>query len=152
TGTAITWVDQNNPVIQSSNDVGKVKVDDTDKTMSTNGEIGTNGTSKVSINRPDLWEVGKEYDFGSNLYGYRQTGTTPSLDGTITLVTDTSSFIAFGGYITNITPDDCPVGYTVNSNNYSRAFRHPADKNFNIYIVGPQMNSRPYDIWVTYKK
>jgi hypothetical protein len=30
------------------------------------------GKSEFSINRPDLWDVNTEIDFGNNLYGYRE--------------------------------------------------------------------------------
>jgi hypothetical protein len=75
TGTAITWVDQNNPEIQSSNDTGKVKVDDTDHTMTTNGETAVSGGVVYSINRPDKWPANTELNFSGGLYGYLKTGT-----------------------------------------------------------------------------
>jgi hypothetical protein len=75
TGSAIEWVEQNNPEIQSSSDIGKVKVDDTAKTMTVSGETAVSGGVVYSINRPDKWIANTELDFGGGLYGYLRTGS-----------------------------------------------------------------------------
>jgi hypothetical protein len=99
----------NKGALVSDNAIGKGKIDD-DGTMSINGElgIGSNG-SKVSINRPDKWNPGIEYDFGDNVRGIRFTGTwstgTPNEVVYQTLGDDTvfkntiGSVIQYGGHL-----------------------------------------------------
>jgi hypothetical protein len=160
TGSAITWVDQNNPEIQSSNDVGKVKVDDTDKTMSTNGEIGVNGTSKVSINRPDLWTVGVEYDFGNNLYGYRKQETNINFANTDTVYQfpiipndDGRIILDFGGYWTHtvsILTSRFMIG-TESQRVESKSWSSIWNKALRISTQTAGTDGM-YDVWITYKK
>jgi hypothetical protein len=165
TGTEIGWVEQ----AKSSDDVGKVKIDNANNTMTTNGEIGVNNGSQVSINRPDLWTAGVEYDFGNNLYGQRFTGTITAdpaarqftvliSDGGIARVVDSGGwfdtnrtnatdgrYFSIGHYA--MTTDDTFAGIISSA----------------VYVIQNtqlHMNSRspvaraasPYDVWVTYTK
>jgi hypothetical protein len=159
TGTEISWVDQNNPEIQSSNDIGKVKVDDTDKTMSTNGEIGVNGTSQVSINRPDLWEVDKEYDFGNGLYGKRYTGTI-TLNASKKVVTlgnqAIESFVSTNGGL-QIGTHKVPVPYLDFAGGTKELLtiaQVHSDKGVCVLttLSNTAVNDVSYDVWITYKR
>ncbi|MDR1300751.1 MAG: hypothetical protein LBK50_03540 [Candidatus Nomurabacteria bacterium] len=169
TGSAITWVERTDA--RSSDDIGKVKVNDTDKTMTTNGEISTNGASQVSINRPDLWTAGVEYDFGGGLYGQRFIG---SISGA-----------AYAGI--NETLMSGPVSYVISSGGWWDCNRQAANQqrwimagqgyavyggsgttghvftsvisvtnegvlNFHTVSAADRTNGAPYDVWVTYKK
>jgi hypothetical protein len=156
TGTEIGWVERTDA--KSSNDIGKVKIDASDKTMSTNGDIGTNNTSKVSINRPDLWTVGVEYDFGNNLYGQRIIGYSTSASGgprtpyqIIDIKSTTTKLIGSGGFavLKNKDPNyiyqvAIPSGETFVSQ----------DNTFGMVldIAAGDRTDAPYDVWVIYKK
>jgi hypothetical protein len=151
TGTEIGWVEQ----AKSSDDIGKVKIDSTDKTMTTNGEIGVNGASQVSINRPDLWTAGVEYDFGNGLYGYRKQGTITSVagEGELTSIISNAGatkLISSGGSIDRGDAISIAVNGTlftfVSSVYYQTG-------NINMYSVDAEARAdAPYDIWVIYKK
>jgi hypothetical protein len=145
---------------KSSDDVGKVKIDSTDNnTMTVNGEIGVNGSSRVSINRPDLWEVGKEYDFGNNLYGYRKQETNINFDQTNKLYTfqiianNGSAPVDFGGYWTHsvsATNSRFAIGaesQRVESKSWSSIW----NLELRISTVTPGADGM-YDVWILYKK
>jgi hypothetical protein len=130
--------------------VGKVKVDDTDKTMSTNGEIGANGQNQVSINRPDLWTANVEYNFGNNLYGQRFTGTI-SADGGVTYSEKLNASgrpISYGGWF-HTTYQFAGIGS--DGTNKSLVETDASSMMFNSSASSTRSNA-PYDIWVTYKK
>jgi hypothetical protein len=159
TGTEIGWVEQT----KSSDDIGKVKIDSTDKTMTTNGDIGVNGTSKVSINRPDLWTANVEYDFGSGLYGKRFTGviTQTSADGLIdTQLTDyrVLALVGYGGWWNFGEGTKAAVNsINMNFNDVTQYFFAIRIKTENQYLIarsisGNNRTSAPYDVWVTYTK
>jgi hypothetical protein len=121
--------------------------------------MGTDG-SRVSINRPDLWTPGVEYDFGNGLYGYRRTGVvngTAQANVSMRSVATTGSakLMAQGGYVTmdNSSPGyvtaypvpDSSKGFIIQDNAYG----------INLIIAALSSGSRtdaPYDVWVTYKK
>jgi hypothetical protein len=129
--------------------------------MSINGElgIGSNG-SKVSINRPDKWNPGIEYDFGDGLYGKRVTGSFVIAANTQTIVELTSfvvsSIVSYGGWwnlgegskmaMQSATPGQAYVSWL-----YARTDdQHIC---FGTYTTFERTASNgQYDVWVTYMK
>jgi hypothetical protein len=157
------------PELQSSNDIGKVKVDDTDKTMSINGEIGVNDTSKVSINRPDLWTVNTEYNFGNNLYGQRFTGTItadPAARPYTVLISGggVARVVDSGGWFdTNRTKDIEGRYFSIGHYAMTTDDTFEGTISSSVYVIQNtqlHMNSRspvarddsPYDVWVLYTR
>jgi hypothetical protein len=159
TGSAIEWVEQNNPDIQSSNDIGKVKVDDTAKTMTVSGETAISGGVVYSINRPDKWVANTELDFGGGLYGYRKTGTITTTAGNWTAlslgISGSQIPIASGGWVGDISNRKIPVGSASDSYGYvSIVGRALADEALalSVKMLASQSTSSPYDVWVTDRK
>lgn len=111
-------------------------------------------TNPYLINRPDLWEVGKEYNFGGGLYGIRATGTT-------TTPATSSGFALTSGQIGNIT-QDTPI---VNNGGFGRV-SSDASSGWTIHGVTVERDNKiglpqlwtsssvnvNYDIWFLYKK
>ena len=121
------------------------------------------------INRPDLWEVGTEYDFGSGLYGQRFAGTfgePTQVDRRLTYAVNTavsaSKIVNSGG---NFVYSVSTSQFTVNS---TSTFM---DSDASVQTAGSVVTSTifngiriqlltrvtfstlpQYDIWVLYKK
>ncbi|MDR1300753.1 MAG: hypothetical protein LBK50_03550 [Candidatus Nomurabacteria bacterium] len=159
TGTTIQWVDQNNPEIQSSNDTGKVKIDDTAKTMTVNGEIAVSSGTVYSINRPDEWPLNTELDFGNGLYGRRYTGTITTNAGKFveTLGNQAiASFVSTNGGL-QIGTHKVPVPY-LDFAGGSKALLTVAQVHSDdgVFVLTTLFNDNvsgvPYDVWVTYRK
>jgi hypothetical protein len=162
TGTTIGWVDQNNPVIQSSNDTGKVKIDDTAKTMTVSGETAISGGVVYSINRPDKWPANTELDFGDRLLGQHFVGTyTMAAPGVAVRkviwnvpTPNISQLIQYGGYIKD--RDGRIITLTASETvSYGSAglYRLASDElTLMITIFGSTSGSTAaYDVWATYK-
>jgi hypothetical protein len=151
----VPYIIANKGALVSSDEMGKVKIDSDDGTMSISGELGTNGANQVSLNRPDLWPDRTEIDFGNGLFGKRFSGT---FTGT--------SVLSIGMGITGTTPATFKVvnmgGWAVlnSETNGGLAFGHGE-----IYVVGDNTYTQvlridsssvrtnaPYDVWVTYRK
>jgi hypothetical protein len=124
--------------------------------MTTNGEIGTNGSSKVSINRPDLWTANVEYDFGNGLYGQRFTGTitvTKTNLAAVNLNLSASKMISSGGEwfdgVNYLSTD-----YTDLSSGIGCGFVRTTSGYITFYsrLRDNDRDNAPYDIWVIYKK
>jgi hypothetical protein len=152
---AAPYVVANRGALVSSDAVGKVKIDADDGTMSVSGELGT-GTdgSKVSINRPDKWTAGIEYDFGNNLYGMRKEGTISVTAGGSTQIGFGSSATKFidgnGEYQRGADTVWHSVNGTVPGGFTSMLFRQG-----NIRWVlncDYAITDAPYNVWVTYRK
>lgn len=105
-------------------------------------------------NRPDLWEAGKEYDFGSGLYGLRTKGNfSNNYLQVISASAEATNIISWGGSVTN-----------TNGNRWALP-GDMSDYHYEIYRKGTSTNS-PYwlqfsgsgdnptdaDIWVKYTK
>jgi hypothetical protein len=88
-----TWVDRTDA--KSSDDVGKVKIDSTNKTMTTNGEIAVYNGVAYSINRPDLWPNAVELNFGNNLYGINFKSNNTGLGNLSGLAVDATNQVQF---------------------------------------------------------
>jgi hypothetical protein len=158
----VTRIDQlvpymiaNKGALVSDNAIGKVKIDD-DGTMSISGELGTgtNG-SKVSINRPDKWTPGIEYDFGDGLYGIRKQGTITQgvLEANLISIVDnigTAKLISSGGSV------DRGDGICPAANGSLLSFRSGIfyqTPGIGMYSVSDWARTNaPYDVWVTYSK
>ncbi|MDR1287984.1 MAG: hypothetical protein LBK08_10280 [Treponema sp.] len=129
--------------------------------LETKGAAGT-GTdgSRVSINRPDLWDASIEIDFGDGLYGFRRTGVANgnaqvNIAMLSVAVAGSAKLIAQGGYVTmdNSSPGyvtaypvpDSSKGFIIQDNSYG----------INLIIAAISSGNRtnaPYDVWVTYTK
>lgn len=114
--------------------------------------------SSELINRPDLWVVGTEYDFGGGLYGQRYAGTesysqnvikTTVLDASLTAL---SGILAFGGSITYNTYQQLALPYMDNS----VQFVVQSIPNTGLCLIGKTTesgkNNVPYTVWALYKK
>jgi hypothetical protein len=150
---AAPYIVANRGALVSSDTPGRVRIDG-DGTMSISGELGT-GTDgrRVSINRPDLWTTGLEYDFGGGLYGQRFTGTITETGGVpnetgIGAVT-LSGIVSCGGYFYDGASICCfPFSHT-NPVMASLYF----NGNMKLFTVSnSQRTAAPYDVWVTYRK
>jgi hypothetical protein len=156
--------------LQSSGDIGKVNIDPEDKTMSVNGEIGT-GTNGIqySLNRPDLWPVKTEINFGNNLIGQRFTGNITAAAQTLVYIKlfdvniNTFRIINQGGWFTNPGFNKIPVSIqsgTVNNDPsvvekcWALIQLRSADSTvfFNSWANDRSDKDYPYDVWVTYNK
>jgi hypothetical protein len=116
------------------------------------------------INRPDLWEVGREISFGGNLYGRRFTGNAslvPNVTTTINLVSiPRINIVDAGGrvqywagdsnhslFATAVTPGAGTVSYT------SSVHWVAAENRIELRLYsGSTSPSAPYDIWVLYTR
>lgn len=120
---------------------------------------------KNLINKPHLWEVGKEYDFGDNTYGQRFTGVakTTTINTAASAVLDTRyplgtiSFIALGGITSNAkgsTDFAIPMSPGGVSSSQSVWMSCNATALY-LHIVGHNANNIgdiPYDVWLLYNK
>jgi hypothetical protein len=117
-------------------------------------------------NRPDLWAVGVEYDFGNGLYGARFTGTTPTYAAgsrtTIQLgaalgIPATTKVVATGGYWTYGTDGTLIVGQTIIDDGLGIAYstgvgKQNGQNSFYAIFGGKNVAVGTYDIWVKYTK
>ena len=120
------------------------------------------------INRPDQWEVGKEYDFGNGLYGQRYSYTVmdgPAADGAkyIEKVLDTNvtgKIIECGGFIDRSIMGDSYSVYPLNSYSAIQSLGYFASgldttktTGLTLYIVSYwSMAKYSVDVWVKYIK
>lgn len=140
---------------------------------------GFNGYSVAFINKPNLWEPGKEYDFGDGVYGQRFTGNMPTIaagkswsriiDYSISNSSN-AKIIDTGGYIEMFNTNDDRV--IIQANTVRRASDTSGSQaplamgwssilimgNNNIIMnAGSYSNdhsttSNTYDVWVKYTK
>jgi hypothetical protein len=150
----VPYIIANKGALVSSDDMGKVKIDADDGTMSISGEVGTVNGITYSINRPDLWPNGIEIDFGNNLYGMRKEGTISVTAGGSTQIGFGSSATKFidgnGEYQRGVDTVWHSVNGTVPSGFTSMLFRQGNIRwalNCDYAIT-----DAPYNVWVTYKK
>jgi hypothetical protein len=150
----------NKGALVSDNAIGKGEIND-DGTLSISGELGT-GTdgSKVSINRPDKWTPGIEYEFGDGLYGIRITGAFTVNKNTQIIVELTpfvvNGIVSYGGWwnlgegskmaMQSATPGQAYVSWL-----YERTDDHHIC--FGTYTTFDRnLNNGKFDVWVTYSK
>jgi hypothetical protein len=159
TGTEIGWVEQ----VKSSDDVGKVKIDNANNTMTTNGETAVYDSVVYSINRPDKWIANTELNFGGGLYGYRATGQNISIKAslttyfTITSTTGSSKLVSCGGDIRGTAGWRIPPNYLYQSSSADYVSQSASVYNGGSGIIGVSFHINTatisaYDVWVTYKK
>ncbi|MDR1288257.1 MAG: hypothetical protein LBK08_11665 [Treponema sp.] len=155
----VPYLVANKGALVSSDEVGKVKIDADDGTMNISGEIGVHGSSRVSINRPDLWTPGVEYDFGNNLYGQHFTGTITAVaneNHRVALITSTSNTFAVfdqGGIYSPRTDMVSMEPINTNHNYVSFIFVDLNLRTCDFRSSTDQVRTNaPYDVWMTYKK
>jgi hypothetical protein len=155
---AAPYVVANRGALVSSDAVGKVKIDADDSTMSVSGELGT-GTdgSKVSINRPDKWNAGIEYDFGGGLYGRRQTGSVALAAGMVldTIIVSNfgiNPFVSTGGLIQHVNQNFGAFGCIYGEGALYFSSLYVANSSLVLSLRDPQSGTAYYDVWVTYRK
>ena len=140
-------------------------------TLNTNYEVVTAGAlNEISlINRPDLWVVGTEYNFGNGLYGQRfsgtfgsPTGSSPRLVYVINTNVSVTKIVSVGGEFTyNTNNNSYVIGATAtlmhSDATIQTAPSFVASTSLNGLII--QLMTRltfdalpQYDIWVLYKK
>jgi hypothetical protein len=164
TGSAITWVDQNNPEIQSSNDTGKVKIDDTAKTMTVNGEVAVLSGVAYSINRPDKWPANTELDFGDGLLGQHFVGayTMAAVKTPVrAVIWDSpspriSQLFQYGGWVEDAAGRMLTLGSSEIVSYGSVSFDRVASNEL-LLMINLAANSTsgataPYNVWATYKR
>jgi hypothetical protein len=150
----------NKGALVSSDIQGEVNIDPDTGIMAVNGDVGVNGASKVSINRPDLWTPGVEYDFGNGLYGKRATGSIVIAANT-QMVTELTSFVvnsivSYGGWWnlgegSKMAMQSASPGQAYVSWLYARTNdRHICFGTFTTFER--TSTNGQYDVWVTYKK
>jgi hypothetical protein len=124
------------------------------------GETGVNADGHaVSLNRPDLWQPGMEYDFGQGLYGQRWIGTitasgysdTTTLLGTIEVVT---GFYSIGGWYQHADGAKSTIPSVFESASYRASIYIPLGGGIvALKTINPHARTNaPYDIWITYTK
>ena len=110
------------------------------------------------INKPNLWEVGKEYNFQDNVYGQRFMGNMSGNNGYIDLLPYSTTLIwnnmlNYGGIV------ECSDGIGHEEKfqlgmNYSTSYRFDLCINRRglelTYVHPKSVNS--YDVWVLYTK
>ena len=131
---------------------------------------GGGGTANhnILLNKPNLWEVGKEYDFGDGVYGQRFTGriTVNAKVGSDVILTDSISNVnpvSIGGWIawdsndgskTNRVPINTAEGNNSSPIEAILYFNDAAGAN-GIHLHSYSFRNRtnaPYDIWILYTK
>jgi hypothetical protein len=145
----------NKGALVSSDEIGGVKINPDDGTMSVSGEVGVSGINLYSLNRPDLWPDRTEIDFGSGLFGKRFsgrfTGTTVTSIGMGIAGTTPATFkvVNMGGWavLNSETNGGFAFGhgeiYVVGDNTYQQVLRIDSTNT---------RTDAPYDVWVTYRK
>lgn len=119
--------------------------------------------NSLLLTRPDLWEVGTEYDFGGGLYGRRFTGTiTVAANTTDTRVIANNigspRLVSFGGdFAYDNDLNTLQLGYSqVDNNSFCGSlYTHSNTGGGEIRLVTKTSYVRtnaPYDIWCTYTK
>jgi hypothetical protein len=142
------------------------KTGDGTKVLTDNGEyrsIGDNNT--YSINRPDLWPVGVELDFGNGLLGQRFVGTiteVANVNTTTVLIPDmpTTSSVRDAGGCLSYGYSQTTLKQTLGASNvrglefWSSVFLlHATPSSLGLRsITGLDRHNAPYDVWVTYTK
>jgi hypothetical protein len=155
---------------------GFMTVSDYEKRESLAGNIGigTNGI-QYSINRPDLWAMNVEIDFGNGLYGRRanRSGDAFAAWTEFWLFYQTNIYLVSCGGIVKLTRADngyvvaFPVGSPSYGSNISSMPAFPFNVGFSIESAYPpistiavvircaaRFNITAYtcDLWITYKK
>jgi hypothetical protein len=112
------------------------------------------------LNRPYLWPINTEIDFGNGLYGFRKvgvaSGTAQVNIGMLSVaIAGSAKLISQGGYVTpeNSTPSyvtaypipDFAKGFIIQDNAYGINLIIPV-------ISSGNRTNAPYDVWVTYTK
>jgi predicted porin len=121
-----------------------------------NGKIGEQNL----VNRPDLWEIGVEYDFEDGLFGQRFKGVINAnintAADTLLNVSDVSSIIDFGGHYSNGAGINlCFCSTYFNGTNITETSGIYIDQGVIHFWTLRNANIRvnePYDIWVKYTK
>lgn len=105
-------------------------------------------------NRPDLWEAGKEYNFGSGLYGLRTKGNfSGDLLTVIPASAKATNIISWGGSITNTNGNRWALPGAMSSF-YYEIYRVGTSVNnpYTLQFSGSGSNPVDADIWVKYVK
>lgn len=105
-------------------------------------------------NRPDLWEAGKEYNFGSGLYGLRTKGNfSGDLLTVIPASAKATNIISWGGSVTNANGNRWALPGAM-STFYYEIYREGTSPNnpYMLQFSGSGGNPADADIWVKYVK
>lgn len=124
---------------------------------------GFNGYSVAFINKPNLWEPGKEYDFGDGVYGQRFTGSvthTAAHTSQIVELTSTipDSLISSGGkWYRGSTAWTYSIGQTEaistsGAINLSSTIAIVPKRGLLVKFYNNSAQTSTYDIWVKYTK
>jgi hypothetical protein len=153
---ATPYMIANKGALVSEDTAGKIKIE-ADGTMSVSREIGVNGASRVSINRPDLWTPGIEYDFGNGLFGQRFIGTVTQAGGTNMDTTLISSGVSiphgFGGWWAHANLNKAVANGSFGGGTYNSGVYVSTAGLMAMLTRDPgQRTNAPYDVWVTYGK
>ena len=112
----------------------------------------------VSINKPNTWQVGTEYDFQDGLYGQRFAGTISGTNGYIDLleasVTNTwDNMVNYGGNVMSLDTSNNEERIQLGMN-YSTTYRVDLVTNrrgLELSYIHPA-GVTGYDVWVLYTK
>ncbi len=128
-------------------------------------ELSLDAAASAVLNRPDLWAIGEEYDFGSNLYGRRFAGSITSAadtQATSTLLPAATAvavdrLIEAGGHwelAENRKASVCAYQTSsVGGKIVSSSISFVASGDLALLTVSTTARSaRPYDVWVKYTK
>ena len=116
---------------------------------------------KVSINKPNTWTAGTEYDFGDGVYGKRFTGTITASANTFTTInllpasSPAIDIIDWGGQFYYANNQTMPIGTTWSTNNYNHGIDNMTRSGNGLNFgssCGSARTNQPYDIWMTYTK
>jgi hypothetical protein len=146
--------------LQSSSAIGKVIIDETEKTMSVSGETALYNGTLYSINRPDKWPENVEINFGSGLYGKRFTGTYTLVanedKGIVGSTIGTTKIVSYSGRVGYQTDGFVSIPYTYSVSGSVQHNVRPVFINNTFYVYTYKIdaipNPQPYDIWITYTK
>lgn len=113
--------------------------------------------SSELINRPDLWVVGTEYDFGGGLYGQRFTTTVTANANeqvSVTLMNQNVKILSYGGTFNVGAPNsDFPVPYISDSGEWaSSVWSNSTPICRFVSKTGLARTNAPVDVWMLYKK
>ncbi len=119
------------------------------------GDAGELNATSLII-RPDLWNTGEEYDFGSGLYGTRFTGTITEAADVIAAVPlasigTTARIKEYGGWWDN-GEYEMPLGNGKKELMFSRLMRHYTGELVLQTLSTKIRKNTPFDIWLKYKK
>lgn len=103
------------------------------------------------LNKPNLWEVGNEYDFDDGVYGRRYTGTYTVNGQIVGNIPNINIILNAGGMLFNSTYKK-PMNYCANGTDNASIYISNSDSNLRIYGDGTNTMNYNYDVWILYTK